>query len=325
MAVPVVKIEALTKKYKQATVVDNLNLQIEKGEIFGLLGPNGAGKSTTIRMMMGMTQPSAGSVQVCGHSSQHEPIRVKRRVGYLPEDVGFYNHMTGFENLMLTARLNQIPDQQAKERVEELLGMVGLAQEGDKKAGAYSRGMKQRLGLADVLVKKPQVIILDEPTLGLDPRGMSELLEQIRDLSKNQGITVLFSSHHLHQVQHICDRVGLFVKGKLIASGDIESLSSQLFSESPVEIQAGVQWRSNHETWAENIRKLRASIQNIDGVAEVKYNDDLLTLACVQDVSASVAKMIIDASFDLTFLRKKEYGLNDIYNKYFEGGDDDKN
>jgi ABC-2 type transport system ATP-binding protein len=220
----------LTKMYGTHAAVDHLNLTIDKGEIFGLLGPNGAGKSTTILMMLGLTEPTSGTVKVCGINSTSNPIRVKQKVGYLPEDVGFYDDRTGLENLIYTARLNSIPTKEAKEKAAHLLTRVGLADASKKKTGKYSRGMRQRLGLADVLIKNPEVIILDEPTLGIDPTGVREFLDLIVGLSKEEGITVLFSSHHLHQMQQVCDRVGLFVKGKLLAEGNIETLSQKLFS-----------------------------------------------------------------------------------------------
>ena len=232
----IIEIKGLTRRYGQFTAVDNLDLTVRKGEIFGLLGPNGAGKSTTILMMLGLTEPDAGSVRVCGLDPTSDPVGVKRKVGYLPEEVGFYDDLTGMENLTYTARLNGFAPSVAGEKAEALLGRVGLEAERDKKTGKYSRGMRQRLGLADVLIKDPEVIILDEPTLGIDPAGVKTFLELIAELSREQGITVLFSSHHLHQVQQVCDRVGLFVGGKLLATGDIKSLASQLFgTEYPME------------------------------------------------------------------------------------------
>ena len=206
----------LTKKYSNYTAVDHICLNIHKGEIFGLLGPNGAGKSTTILMMLGLTEPTSGTVEICGINSTTHPIEVKRRIGYLPEDVGFYDDMTGPENLLYTARLNGIPDLEAKVRITELMKRVGLEEQMNKKTGKYSRGMRQRLGLADVLIKNPEIIILDEPTSGIDPAGVQEFIELIRMLSKEEGHTILFSSHHLDQVQKVCDRVGLFSKGKLL-------------------------------------------------------------------------------------------------------------
>ncbi len=225
----------LTKKYGDFTAVDDLTLEIRRGEVFGLLGPNGAGKSTTILMLMGMTEPTSGSVLVCGLDPVRQPIEVKRRVGYLPEDVGFYDDLSGLDNLIYTARLNGLSEHDARSCALRQMERVGLAEETAKKAGTYSRGMRQRLGLADVLLRNPEVIILDEPTLGIDPSGIRDFLRMIVTLSREEGITVLFSSHHLHQVQQVCDRVGIFVKGRLLAQGDIASLARQLFSGSTSE------------------------------------------------------------------------------------------
>ena len=223
----VIELTGLTKKYGDFTAVNDLNLQIRKGEIFGLLGPNGAGKSTTILMMLGLTEPTTGSVKVCDIDSTTHPIEVKRKVGYLPEDVGFYEDMTGIENLVYTAALNGIRRKEAREKAERLLDRIGLVKEADKKAGKYSKGMRQRLGLADVLIKSPEVIILDEPTSGIDPAGVQEFIELIRWLSKEKGLTVLFSSHHLDQVQKVCDRVGLFSNGKILALIDMTELKDK--------------------------------------------------------------------------------------------------
>ena len=173
----IIELVDLTKKYGSFTAVDQLNLNIRKGEIFGLLGPNGAGKSTTILMMLGLTEPSSGYARVCGIDPTTRPIEVKRTVGYLPEDVGFYSNLSGFENLMFTALLNGLSQYEAQRKVDQLLSLVGLTEAAGKKTGKYSRGMLQRLGLADVLIKNPQVIILDEPTLGIDPTGVKEFIE----------------------------------------------------------------------------------------------------------------------------------------------------
>lgn len=230
MTGPIIELVDLTKKYRSFTAVDHINLTVRKGEIFGLLGPNGAGKSTTILMMLGLTEPTAGSAKVCDIDPTRRPIEVKKRVGYLPEDVGFYDDRSGLENLVYTAMLNSIPEADAKTKAIELLKHVGLDEEAwTKKAGKYSKGMRQRLGLADVLIKSPEVIILDEPTSGIDPQGVRAFLELIIELRDKQGLTVLFSSHNLHQVQQVCDRIGIFVEGKIVAQGDIPALSTQLF------------------------------------------------------------------------------------------------
>lgn len=224
MAPNVIELTGLTKRYGDFTAVDHLDLSIRKGEIFGLLGPNGAGKSTTILMMLGLTEPSEGNVFVCGINSTTSPVEVKRKVGYLPEDVGFYEDLTGVENLVYTAELNGIPRTEAQEKALSLLHRVGLGNEINKRTGKYSKGMRQRLGLADVLIKNPEIIILDEPTSGIDPSGVQDFIHLIRHLSHENGLTVLFSSHHLHQVQQLCDRVGLFGKGRLLAVVDLKEL-----------------------------------------------------------------------------------------------------
>ena len=227
MGEQVIVLTELTKQYGKFTAVDHIRLSIRKGEIFGLLGPNGAGKSTTILMMLGLTEPTSGIVEICGINSTTHPIEVKRKIGYLPEDVGFYDDMTGLENLMYTARLNGIPDKEAKVKALELMKRVGLEDQLKKKTGKYSRGMRQRLGLADVLIKNPEIIILDEPTSGIDPAGIQEFIELIRNLSRVHSFTVLFSSHNLDQVQKACDRVGLFNHGELLAQLDLREMEGK--------------------------------------------------------------------------------------------------
>ncbi|MEQ9289157.1 MAG: ABC transporter ATP-binding protein [Cyclobacteriaceae bacterium] len=323
----VIEISDLTKKYGSYTAVDKLNLTLEKGEIFGLLGPNGAGKSTTILMLMGLSEPHSGKVQVCGINPERQPIEVKKKVGYLPEDIGFYEDLTGLENLVYTARLNGMSDEKAYEKATSLLARVGLAHEGDKKTGKYSRGMRQRLGLADVLVKTPEVIILDEPTLSIDPAGVKDFLELIVQLSREEGITVLFSSHHLHQVQQVCDRVGIFVKGKLLAQGNVNSLAKQLFSTSAYTIEAEIAPNGSQEnlgTGDSQIQDLTNQIKSINGVEEVKSNGNKYIIEGNDDVSTEVAKTIVGSSLGLSMLRRKEYGLDDIYYRYFEGGNPDE-
>ncbi len=310
----------LTKKYGSFTAVDQLNLTINKGEIFGLLGPNGAGKSTTILMMLGLTDPTSGTVSVCGIDSTANPIEVKRKVGYLPEDVGFYDDRTALENLLYTARLNRIPEKEAREKAQQLLVRVGLPDVINKKAGKFSRGMRQRLGLADVLIKNPEVIILDEPTSGIDPKGVREFLDLIARLRDEQGLTVLFSSHNLHQVQEVCDRVGIFVNGRLKAEGDIPSLSKKLFTDSLYVIEAGVELNglsgaSGETQWLANI------LNPIEGISSVSRKNGVFRIECSRNLSAEIARAIVHSGASLISLNKKEFGLDEIYYRYFEGGE----
>jgi ABC-2 type transport system ATP-binding protein len=224
---PVIDIRGLRKEYGSQIAVNNLTLEVQKGEVFGFLGPNGAGKTTTILMLLGLSEPTAGSARVCGFDPTREPLQVKRVVGYLPESVGFYEDMTAIQNLRYVGRLNGLRDGGLDGKIVEVLERVGLAAEGKKRVGAYSRGMRQRLGIAEVLLKDPQVVFLDEPTLGLDPDGTQKMLEFIQGLGRDKGITVFFSSHLLDQVQRISDRVGIMLKGNLVAAGPIQELAKQ--------------------------------------------------------------------------------------------------
>jgi ABC-2 type transport system ATP-binding protein len=221
----IIEAEGLTKQYGTQIAVNNLTLQIREGEVFGFLGPNGAGKTTTLLMFLGLTEPTSGKVRVIGFDSTREPLRVKEKVGYLPENVGFYDDMDARQNLRFIARLNRIPDKVSAKKIDELLQQVGLLEEAKKKVGTYSKGMRQRLGIAEVLIKEPKLIFLDEPTIGLDPDGTNRMLDLIHNLSREKNITIFLSSHLLDQVQRICDRVGIMIKGNLVAIGPIQELA----------------------------------------------------------------------------------------------------
>lgn len=227
----IIRTSELVKQYGDVTAVDHLNLEIHKGEVFGLLGPNGAGKTTTTLMLLGLTDPTSGTAEINGLDCTRDALAVKKIVGYLPDNVGFYPDMNGRENLIFSGMMNGLTRKEAEERAVGLLERVGMTYAADRKTGTYSRGMRQRLGIADVLMKDPEIIIMDEPTLGIDPSGMRELTALIRELSVKDGRTILISSHELYQIQEISDRVGIFVKGRMIACGRIDELGQQLQNE----------------------------------------------------------------------------------------------
>lgn len=314
----IIEISGLTKKYGKNIAVDNLNLSIRKGEIFGLLGPNGAGKSTTILMLLGLTEPNSGSVSVCGLNPAKEPIMVKQKVGYLPEDVGFYDDYTGAENLIYTARLNGFSKKEAERRALIYLEKVGLQNEQNKKVGKYSRGMRQRLGLADVLIKDPEVIVLDEPTLGIDPKGVKDFLNLIVELSKKDKITVLFSSHHLHQVQKVCDRVGIFVNGRLLAKGNIDDLANQLFPGNVHVLEGEIALIGKADGFKSKLKKLEKELLAMQGVLKVELKGLQFTIESQRNISAQVSRHIVELGFGISRLNKNSYGLDDIYYKYFQ-------
>jgi ABC-2 type transport system ATP-binding protein len=224
----IIEAEGLTKRYDTQIAVNNLNLKVCEGEVFGFLGPNGAGKTTTLLMVLGLTEPTSGKIRVFDLDPARDPLRVKEKVGYLAENVGFYDDMNAWQNLQYIARLNQIRDEVSEPKIEELLRLVGLLEESrKKKVGAFSKGMRQRLGIAEVLVKEPRIAFLDEPTIGLDPDGTSRMLELIHSLSQERNMTIFLSSHLLDQVQKICDRVGIMIKGNLVAEGPIGELAKK--------------------------------------------------------------------------------------------------
>ncbi len=225
----IIQTTGLTKRYDHQTAVDHLDFQVVEGEIFGFLGPNGAGKTTTLLMLLGLSRPTEGTATVCGLDPERKAMEVKKIVGYLPENVGFYGDMDAVQSLRYIAELNRIPGSEAEDRIHEVLKLVGLAENGVKKVSAFSRGMKQRLGVAEVLLKQPKVMFLDEPTLGLDPDGAVRLIELIQSLNQERGITVLLSSHHLQQVQKISHRVGIMIKGRMVAEGSVEALAREKF------------------------------------------------------------------------------------------------
>ena len=223
----VIETHGLTKLYGRYKAVDCLTFEVKQGEVFGFLGPNGAGKTTTILMLLGLTEPTSGSCSVLGFDPLRQPLKVKERVGCMPENVGFFHDMTARENLQYVARLNSLPDSQAQTRIESALEKVKLTDEADKLVGTYSRGMRQRLGIAEVLIKEPKLVILDEPTLGLDPEGINSMLQLIKSLSRQENISVLLCSHLLHQAQQVCDRVAILNQGRLVAKGTIEELAGE--------------------------------------------------------------------------------------------------
>ncbi len=305
----IIKTEGLTKQYGSKTAVSDLNLCISQGEVFGLLGPNGAGKTTTTLMLLGLTEPTEGTAYIDGKNCTREAIEIKKIVGYLPDSVGFYSDMTGRENLRFTGRLNGLSEAVIDERIDSLLEKVGMTYAADQKAGTYSRGMKQRLGIADVLMKDPKVIIMDEPTLGIDPEGMRELMALIRELAENDGRTILISSHQLYQIQQICDRVGLFVEGRLMACGRIEDLAKQMQQEGRYVLEAAA--------FPDNagFKKLLTEMGNVE---QVEREGDFYVIRSISDIKRELLRKCLEEGYTLQHLRQRGNDLDEIYRRYFE-------
>jgi len=306
----VVETRDLTKRYDHTTVVDHLNLQITENEVFGLLGPNGAGKTTTMLMLIGLTEPTEGTARVFGFDSTREPLKVKRITGYLPEKVGFYDNLTARENLKFIAQLNSISDDKSKPLIEEVLETVGLADKADQAVGKFSRGMKQRLGIADVLVKKPRLAFLDEPTAGLDPDGITQIIDLIGRLPQSET-TVVFSSHRLYEVQRVCQSIGIMSKGKMVIQGSLDELSRKALTEGRYRIEA--------ETTELNPQLIEV-IRKIRGVRKVEAQGNLLQISADADLRAEISKAIVQNNIPLIQMKIRDFSVDDIYMKYFHEG-----
>jgi ABC-2 type transport system ATP-binding protein len=303
-----IEIQDLTKSYDKVTVVDHLNFHVTANEVFGLLGPNGAGKTTTILMMLGLTEPTSGMVRVFGFDPTHEALKVKGIVGYLPEEVGFYDDLTARENLEFIADLNGIALEETRRRVDEVLELVGLAENRDMPTKKFSRGMRQRLGIADVLIKKPRLVILDEPTSGLDPQGINQLLDLIAGLP-GMGTTVLLSSHQLYQVQRVCHSIGILSRGKMVIEGPIEQLGR--------EAMAGGRFVIEVET-ARPAPELVEVVKKIDGVLGVETAGNTMNITSEADLRGEISRTVVQSDVPLVQIKVHEFSLDDIYMKYFK-------
>jgi ABC-2 type transport system ATP-binding protein len=302
----VIEASGLTKSYGSALAVDHISFSVGRGEIFGLLGPNGAGKTTTILMMLGLTEISDGEVRVLGFDPARDPLSVKRRVGYLPDTVGFYDNLTAADNLRYTARLIGFRPMEREKRIAAALDRAGLAEFADNRVGTFSRGMRQRLGLAEIVMKGAQIAILDEPTSGLDPHATAELLGIIRGF-KAEGVSVLLSSHLLERVQSVCDRVALFSGGRIVLMGSVSELGRQVLGGGyVVEIEAE----------GSGLAERLALIPGVSGVEKAGINK--IRLQADRDVRAEAAAEVVAMQGRLKYLGVQEPSLEAIYTRYFE-------
>jgi ABC-2 type transport system ATP-binding protein len=297
-----IKTENLTKVYDGVKAVDSLDLTVEKGEVFGFIGPNGAGKTTTIGMMVGLIEPSAGKCFVQGVDVTRSPLEAKRITGYLPDGVGFYSNLTARQNLKYFSRFYSMKDADAC--ISRLLSYVGLDKV-DKPVGSYSRGMKQRLGLAQALLNDPQVIFLDEPTNGLDPQGVIQFRNVIKELS-GQGKTIFFSSHILDEVRHVCNTVGIISKGRLVAKGTPDEVRKKMIKDDNVTIF---------------IRVLGdMPVLSDTGILDAKYNGSSAVIKASSDIRGSISDELFRKGLRVTEMRLEQKTLEDIFLETVYGG-----
>ncbi len=282
--------------------VDALNLSIKEGEIFGLLGPNGAGKTTTVLMLLGLTEPTSGTCRVLGFNPLREPLKIKSLSGYLAERMGVYEDLTPEQNLKYILRLNRIPDNEFRKRIDEALTSIGASGYRNVKVKNLSRGMRQRVAIAGVMVKKPKIAFLDEPTLGLDPKGKTELLDMFKRISRESGVTILLLTHELHDVERICDRVGIMIGGKMVALGSIGELRSKKGEEWVIEVEA--------EVFTD---KLLQEVSGLEGTKNVTRVGNVLTVECVRDMRSEILRVFVRNETFPSGLKAKEHSLDEIY------------
>ena len=305
MSGAIIETRALCKSYGSFQAVKDLSLTVSRGEVFGMLGPNGAGKTTTILMLLGLTEVTSGVVRIVGCDPTQDPLEVKRRVAYMPDSVGFYDQLSARTNLRYTARLAGIPRGEIDARIDAALDRIQLLAVADQAVGTYSRGMRQRLGLAEVLMKQPEVAILDEPTSGLDPEVTIHLLDIIRDL-KRDGMTILLSSHLLQQVQDTCDRVGLFYKGQLALEGRVPDLAQTVL---------GSVYRVSVEAHGGDVE---AALRRLPGVSEVtRVNAAGFALKSATDIRPMIADTVAGSGGRLLGFSLIQPSLDEIYTTYF--------
>ncbi|TMJ61029.1 MAG: ABC transporter ATP-binding protein [Alphaproteobacteria bacterium] len=305
----VIRAEQLTKRYGANLAVDHIDLEVNAGEIVGILGPNGSGKTTTILMLLGLTEPTGGRAVVAGFDPLRDPLEVKRRVGYMPDQVGFYDGLSALDNLAYTGRLAGLSRDEIDARFADAMERVGLTTVGRNRVRTYSQGMRQRLGLAEVLMKRPSVAILDEPTTALDPHSTQEFLDMIRGL-KADGTAVLLSSHHLDQVQSVCDRVALFNRGRVVLSGTVTELAGRVLGGGHViDVEA---------RGPEGAGGIADRLAAVPGVVRIQaLGGERYRVDCQRDLRAEIARRLAP-EVELVGIHFAAPSLNEVYNRYFE-------
>jgi len=296
-----IKVSGLTKDYGARRAIDNLSFDAQQGEIVGFIGPNGAGKTTTMRILTGYMPPTDGEAIVAGYDVVEESLEVRKRVGYLPETVPLYTDMIVFDYLKFMGELRKIPNLDA--RVDEVLDMVGLFDRADGYIGNLSKGMRQRIGLAQALLHRPEVLILDEPTIGLDPGQVVEVRELIREIGKER--TVLLSTHLLNEAQNICDRILIINKGKIVTEDTTENLQARLIGAERVIVRV----RGEADELAKTIKQ----VKGVQGVETKEDGSVEFEFVAGKDVRPEVAKQVVNSGYDLIELRPLGMSLEEIF------------
>ncbi|AUX10671.1 ABC-type transport system ATP-binding protein [Halalkaliarchaeum desulfuricum] len=300
-----IELSGVRKEFADVTAVRDLDLTVEEGEVYGFLGPNGAGKSTTINILLDFVRPTAGEARVLGRDAHRESLAVRQRTGVLPEGFGVYDRLSGRQHVEFA-----IDSKDADDDPDELLARVGLAADSARKAGGYSKGMRQRLALAMALVGEPELLILDEPSSGLDPTGAKDMREIVRE-EVDRGATVFFSSHVLGQVEAVCDRVGILRDGRLVAEDSVEGLREAVGDDETLVITVG--------EGSDGLAAVTDTIRDLDGVSAVELDGDTLTVSCRGDAKTAVLSTLEAQGVPVDDFTTREASLEDLFLAYTEG------
>ena len=310
----VIETNELTKVYgsgrEAVTAVDHIDLRIEEGTIYGILGPNGAGKTTLIMMLTGLVLPSSGSAKVLGHDILKDSLQIRRRVGLLPEGFGFYDHLTAEQNLDYIATLNDVPKAEHEKIVDEALKAVALEESRHRKVGAFSRGMKQRLGIAQTLIKDPELLIFDEPTAGVDPEGARVFMDLVSELN-GQGKTILICTHLLREVGPLCTHVAIMNRGKFVIQGGIGEIVERMIDEEGYRIEVEV--KGDAEAFAKELRSLPQ-------ITELEVKGGNISVKATDDVRANIIRIASRKEVEVLSIRRLEPSLEDIFMKALSRG-----
>ncbi|AGK96635.1 ABC transporter ATP-binding protein [Clostridium pasteurianum] len=285
----------LTKKIKEVTIVNKININLEQGDIYGFLGPNGSGKSTTIKMMLGLVKPTEGRVEINGYDVWKDKKKALNSIGAMIENPSFYDYLSGYKNLELYKNLYDLP----KTRINEVLNIVGLEKEKNKKVKKYSLGMKQRLAIARAFINYPKIVILDEPTNGLDPVGVVEIRNLIRDLSVKENINFIICSHILSEIQELCNKVSIINKGELISEGYVKDLLNQEFDEYFIDTS--------------DLQKAKVILEKFEVVKSISIHDNIIQINIDKGKIGEINKKLALNDIDITSIKKKENTLESYF------------
>ncbi len=299
----IIEVKNISKRFNDKLVLDNISYEVEEGEIFGFIGPNGAGKSTLINIMTSLLTPDSGTIEICGYDILREPIKAKECMGYVPQELALMEDLNAYDNLEFFGALYGLKGKLLKERIAEALKVTGLEDTKKQKVKKFSGGMKRRLNIAVSILHHPKVLILDEPTVGVDPQSRNHIFSFIKNICKDWGTTVIYTSHYMEEIEELCKRVFIIDLGKEVSYGDREEIKASVFSNNKVIIET-------QEISGETIMKLK----DLEGIDKVSDKDNILTLTIDSKFKlASVLSLLEKETVNIKKISYEEAKLEDVF------------